>query len=75
MLTRIWRNYEGVIFNTDGRVIIKKIVKTKFGRKDKRYLGEYIISYDEHDKPKRFKTLVNDLRNMRLGSESKNSTK
>lgn len=67
MLTRIWRSYEGKIFDRDGRVVINKIVRTKSGRRDKRYKGEFVIGYDNHDKPNKFKTLVRDLRNMRLG--------
>ena len=73
MITRVWRNYEGTIFNRDGRVVIHRIVRTKSGRKDKRYLGDYVISYDSNDNPTKFKTLVNDLRNMRLGNGIKNS--
>jgi hypothetical protein len=73
MINRIWRNYEGKIFERDGRVVIHKIVRTKSGRKDKRYLGDYVIAYDEHDKANKFKTLVNDLRNMRIGRGKNNS--
>lgn len=75
MITRIWRNYEGIIFNRDGRVIINKIVRTKSGRKDKRYSGQFIIGYDDNDKPNKFRTLVHDLRNMRLGSDKNSSSK
>lgn len=67
MIKKIWRNYEGTIFNRDGRVVIHRIVRTKSGRKDKRYIGDYVIAYDQHDRPNKFKTLVNDLRNMRIG--------
>lgn len=70
MIKRIWRNYEGTIFDRDGRVVIHKIVRTKSGRKDKRYIGDYVIAYDKDDRPTKFKTLVNDLRNMRIGRDS-----